>query len=234
MEARQRLGVRTIIEDDSVYDTLKLMAAFVGIAGYAGLSVNIDELVVLSHRLKSSQARNSNYEAILRIINDCLQGRTQGLCVLFAGTDECIEDRRRGLHSYEALATRLAPNRFAVDGRKDLSGPVIKLENLTPEDCYVLLCNIRNVFAEYDPKKHSIPDDAIVAYLQNCSQRMGAAYFQTPRDTVKDFVGLLKVLEQNPSADWRQLLSTLANQPAPVAEDETGVEEDDGLAEFKL
>jgi hypothetical protein len=233
-DARQQLGVRTIIDDESFYDYLKLFAAFLRIAGYAGLLVNIDELVVLSHRLNNSTARNNNYEAILRILNDCLQGQTQGLSFLFAGTDECIEDRRRGLYSYEALATRLAPNRFATEGRRDFSTPIINLQSLTPEDCYVLLANIRNVFAEYDPSKFLLPDDGIVEYLKNCSERMGAAYFQTPRDTVKDFVGLLKVLEQNKDTDWRKLLSGLKDKPvSPTPSGETKAASDD-LSEFKL
>jgi hypothetical protein len=234
-DARQQLGVRTIIDDESFYDYLKLFAAFVRIAGYQGLMVNIDELVVLSHRLNNSTARNNNYEAILRILNDCLQGQTQGLCFLFAGTDECIEDRRRGLYSYEALATRLAPNRFATDGRRDFSMPVINLQSLTPEDCFVLLANIRNVFAEYDPAKNLIGDDGIVEYLKNCSERMGAAYFQTPRDTVKDFVGLLNVLEQNKTTDWRTLLGSLMQKSADPSMVQIPEKNDlNKLSEFKL
>ncbi len=134
-EARQDLGVRSIIDDAGFYDYLKLFAGFVRIAGYTGLLVNVDELVVLSHRLANTSARNRNYEAILRIINDCLQGRVEGLAFLFAGTDECLEDPRRGFYSYEALATRLAPNRYADNGQQDYASPVIKLENLSPEDC---------------------------------------------------------------------------------------------------
>ncbi|HEX3656752.1 MAG TPA: ATP-binding protein [Pirellulales bacterium] len=214
-EARQDLGVRSIIDDDDVYDYLKLFAAFARIAGHAGLVVNIDELVVLSHRLTNTLARNKNYEAILRILNDCLQGSTKGLLFVFAGTDECLEDRRRGLYSYEALATRLAPNRFAVDGRKDYSSPVIRLESLTPEDCYVLLVNIRKVFAMEAPAKFLIPDEGIAEYLMNCNSRMGAAYFQTPRDTVKDFIGLLKVLEQDASLDWHALVDSCAGAARP-------------------
>ena len=141
-EARQDLGVRSIITDAEIYDYMKLFAAFLRIAGYSGLVLNIDELVVLSHRLSNTQARNRNYEAILRIINDCLQGRVEGLAFLFAGTDECMEDRRRGLFSYEALATRLAPNRFAKAGETDYSSPVIKLQNLRPEDVYLSLIHI--------------------------------------------------------------------------------------------
>lgn len=251
-EAREQLGVRSIIDDDSFYDYLKLLASFVRIAGYSGLLVNCDELVVLSHRLNNTQSRNNNYEAILRILNDCLQGQTQGLCFLFAGTDDCLEDRRRGLFSYEALATRLATNRFATDGRKDWSAPVIQLASLTPEDCFVLLHNIRNVFAAGDQTKWLISDEGIAAYLTNCQKRLGAAYFQTPRDTVKDFVGLLNVLEQNPGTTWQALLpeyaAKLASLPAtgePHPEQSVHLEsrpideapmkrEDDGLAEFRL
>ena len=234
-EARQDLGVRSIIDDSDFYDALKLLAAFVGIAGYRGLLVSLDELVVLSHRLNNTQARNNNYEAILRILNDCLQGQTQGLAFLFAGTDDCLEDRRRGLFSYEALATRLAPNRFAKDGQQDLSGPVIKLDSLSPEDCFVLLSNIRSVFANGSSEDHLIPDEGIALYLQACHERMGAAYFQTPRDTVKDFTGLLKVLEQNPQSDWQSLLGQQTAASDKEAEQGTSIQKNtEGLSEFRL
>lgn len=206
-DARNDLGVRTIITDDTIYDYLKLWAAFAKIAGYAGLLVNLDELVVLSHRLTNTVARNNNFEALLRIVNDCLQGSTSGLLFLFAGTDECLQDTRRGLYSYRALATRLAANRFASATHRDVTGPVMKLSHLRPEDCYVLLTNIRHVMAGGDPQKYLIPDAAIVEYLRQCNERMGAAYFQTPRDTVRDFVGFLRVLEQNPGTDWHTVLA---------------------------
>ena len=209
-EAREALGVRTIIDDATFYDYLKLLAAFVRLAGYTGLLINVDELVVISHRIANSVARAKNYEAILQILNDCLQGRAQGLVFLFAGTDECVQDRRRGLFSYEALATRLAPSRFATDGRKDWSSPVVALENLSPEDCFVLLTNLRHVQSSGDPAKYRIPDEGIEVYLKDCNQRMGSAYFQTPRDTVKDFVNFLNMLEQNPQMNWRDLLGSTA------------------------
>ncbi len=214
-EARQDLGVRTIIEDDSVYDVLKLWAAFVRIAGYTGLVVNIDELVVLSERLNNSTARNNNYEAILRIVNDCLQGSVQGLAFLFAGTTDSIEDQRRGLFSYEALATRLATNRFATSSHRDMSGPLIYLDSLSPEDCHVLCENILRVFGHGDLSRAPLPEDGIQRYLGECQHRMGASYYLTPRDTIKGFVGLLQVLEQNPSADWRKLISAKESGESP-------------------
>jgi hypothetical protein len=240
-EAREALGVRSIIDDASMYDYLKLFAAFVRIAGFSGLMVNIDELVVLSHRLNSSQARNNNYETILRIVNDCLQGQAEGVKFMFAGTDEALQDRRRGLYSYEALATRLAPSRFVTEGVKDLSSPVIELENLTPEDCFVLLQNIRDVHAGYDPEQRLVPDDGIEAYLKQCHDRLGATCFQTPRDTIRDFVGMLNVIEQNPGIDWQTLVGDYAGASAKQAEQENRTASkpnaetnDDDLTEFTL
>jgi hypothetical protein len=209
-EARQDLGVRSIIDDSQFYDYLKLFAAFSRIAGFAGLLVNIDEMGVLSHRLNSSQARNANYETILRIVNDCLQGSVAGIGFLFGGTDTFLEDRRRGLASYEALATRLADNAFARGGLKDYSGPVIRLQNLSPEDLFVLLHNIRNVFALSDPSKFLIDDAGMKAFMGHCSKTLGSDFFLTPRRSVMAYVGLLSVIEQNPGADVKSLLSETA------------------------
>jgi len=233
-EAREALGVRSIIDDAQVYDYLKLWAGFVRLAGYKGLLVNIDELVVLSHRLANTTSRNKNYEALLRIINDCLQGRAQGLAFTFAGTDECVEDRRRGLFSYEALATRLASNRFAVDGRQDWSSPIIKLQSLRPEDCFVLLSKLRHIHAGGDPSKFLISDEGIMAYLRDCNERMGAAYFQTPRDTVKDFINLLNILDQDRTLSWQSLMGSKSFVSTTSQDSEVEVAEDDGLSEFKL
>ncbi len=206
-EARQDLGVRSIVDDAQFYDYLKLFAAFTRLAGYSGLLVNIDEMGVLSHRLNSSQSRNSNYEVLLRILNDCLQGNVSSIGFLFGGTDTFLEDRRRGLFSYEALATRLADNVFAGTGFKDYSGPVIRLQNLSPEDLFVLLHNIRNVLALGDPARYLIDEDGMKHFMNHCGSTLGADFFLTPRDSVKAFVGLLSVMEQNPEARWQSLLS---------------------------
>ncbi|AWN35089.1 ATP-binding protein [Methylobacterium radiodurans] len=204
-EARQALGVRTIIDDDTVYDALKLLAAFVRLAGYGGLFVVFDELVNL-YKLQSAQARNQNFEQILRILNDVLQGNVRGLGFALGGTPEFLLDTRRGLYSYQALQSRLAENSFARGGLVDLSGPVIRLQNLTPEDMLILLTNIRTVFASGDTAKHLVPDEALASFMEHCNRRIGEAYFRTPRNTIRAFVQLLAVLEQNPTADWRNLL----------------------------
>ncbi|MCP4204440.1 MAG: ATP-binding protein, partial [bacterium] len=145
-DARKVLGVRTIIDDRNVYDHLKLLARFVRLAGYSGLLVCLDELVNL-YKLASGRARNSNYEQILRVLNDCLQGSAEGLGVLLGGTPEFLTDTRRGLYSYQALQSRLAENTFANGELVDLSGPVVRLANLSPEDIFVLLGKLRHVYA---------------------------------------------------------------------------------------
>lgn len=204
-EARQALGVRTIIDDDSVYDSLKSLACLTKVAGYAGLLVMFDEMVNI-YKLQSSQSRNQNFEQILRIVNDSLQGNTANIGFVMCGTPEFLMDTRRGLYSYEALQSRLAENRFAAGGLVDLSGPIIKLQSLTPEDLLVLLSNIRMVFAAGEPSRFLVPDEALTAFMDHCNRRIGEAYFRTPRTTVKAFVQMLAVLDQNPGAKWHELL----------------------------
>ncbi|MGH6709775.1 MAG: ATP-binding protein [Bradyrhizobium sp.] len=204
-EARQALGVRTIIDDDSVYDSLKSLACLAKVAGYAGLLVIFDEMVNI-YKLQSSQSRNQNFEQILRIVNDSLQGNTANIGFVMCGTPEFLMDTRRGLYSYEALQSRLAENRFAAGGLVDLSGPIIKLQSLTPEDLLVLLSNIRMVFAAGEPSRFLVPDEALTAFMDHCNRRIGEAYFRTPRTTVKAFVQMLAVLDQNPEAKWQELL----------------------------
>jgi hypothetical protein len=234
-EARQDLGVRRIIDDENFYDSLKLLAAFSIKAGHAGVLVNIDEMVVLSHRLPSARARQTNYESLLTILNDCLQGNVRGLGFMMAGTDECLEDKRRGLYSYEALRSRLAENRLTGDGVVDFSGPVVRLQNLAPEELLVLLQNVRNVHAYGDPTKYIVPDDALVAVLKKASETLGAQYYKTPRDIVRSFVGLLNVLEQNPNRKWQEFLNQDLVKPAekPLSVEEEIAREAPAVADGK-
>lgn len=226
-EARQDLGVRTIIDDASFYDGLRLLARFVRVAGFGGLLVCLDELVNL-YKLQNSQARNQNYEQILRILNDVLQGTTEGIGFVMGGTPEFLLDTRRGLYSYQALQSRLAENTFAVNGVADYSGPVLNLPSLTPEELYHLLERLRDVFALGDAQKHLVPDDALAAFMDHCSNTIGDAYFRTPRNTVKAFVDLLAVLEQNPDRSWQDFLKQVS-----VVEDRQGALDDELISEIE-
>ena len=204
-DARQALGVRTIVDDAAFYDQLKLMARFVRIAGYTGLLICLDELVNL-YKLANTQARNSNYEQILRILNDSLQGSAEGLGFVLGGTPEFVLDPRRGLYSYPALQSRLSENRFARDGLVDFTGPIVRLASLSQEEFYVLLEKLRDVYAFGDPTKYLLPDEGLKAFMAHCQQQLGEVYFRTPRTTITAFIDLLSVLEQNPTAQWQTLL----------------------------
>lgn len=256
-DARAALGVRTIVDDANIYDHLKLLARFTTMAGFSGLLVCLDEMVNL-YKLSNTQARNSNYEQILRIVNDTLQGSAAHLGFLFGGTPEFLLDTRRGLYSYQALQSRLAQNTFASSGFIDHSGPVLRLSALTPEDFYVLLTRLRHVYASGDESTYLLPDEALYQFMEHCNSRIGEAYFRTPRTTVTTFLNLLAVLEQNPDANWPNLIGSVEiapdnnpdleplgdEPPAPVEPDGTAnvwggphapaPSRDDDLASFRL
>ncbi|AIL10092.1 ATP-binding protein [Stenotrophomonas maltophilia] len=233
MDARAALGVRTIVDDASVYDQLKLMGRFVRLAGYSGLLVCLDELVNL-YKLANAQARNANYEQLLRMLNDSLQGTAVGLGFVLGGTPDFLMDTRRGVYSYEALQSRLAQNTFATNGLVDFSGPVVRLSSLTAEDFYVLLTKIRHVYAAGDAGKYLLPDDAIHQFMTHCANRIGDSFFRTPRTTITAFINLLAVLEQNPGVDWQDLIGSVEVAADHGGDGELVVQEDDELASFRL
>lgn len=232
-DAKNDLGVRSYIDDKALYEHLKLFAVFVRLAGYSGLVIALDEMVNL-YKISHTQSRQANYEQILRMLNDCLQGSVSGLGFLLGGTPEFLMDPRRGLYSYEALQTRLQENAFAGSEYKDLSGPVVRLPNLTQEEMYVLLGNLRHVQAGGSEENYLVPDQALLAFMEHCSDRIGAEYFQTPRNTIKAFVQLLAILEQNPDARWRELLGNVDVEEDVPEEEETLEPGDDDLTDFTI
>lgn len=232
-DARAALGVRTIVDDASIYDQLKLMARFVRLAGYAGLFVCLDEMVNL-YKLANSQARSSNYEQILRMLNDSLQGTAVGLGFVLGGTPEFLMDTRRGIYSYSALQSRLAQNAFATNELVDFSGPVLRLSSLTVEDFYLLLGKIRHVYAAGDTDRYLLPDPAIASFMEHCANRIGDSFFRTPRTTITSFINLLAILEQNPGTDWKNLIGEVRVEADDGGKSDVAVDPEDELASFKL
>jgi hypothetical protein len=232
-EARASLGVRGIVDDASVYDQLKLMAQFVQEAGYSGMIVSLDEMVNL-YKISNTQARNGNYEQVLRILNDTLQGASGGLGFLLAGTPEFLIDTRRGLYSYPALQGRLAENTFAQDGLVDFTGPVIRLSSLSPEEFYLLLSKVRHVHASGNPEKYLISDEGIKQFMIYCSKRIGDTYFRTPRTTIKSFADLLALLEQNPDSSWETIIGQISIELDIETDLNTGTDGENDFASFRL
>jgi hypothetical protein len=202
-EAKKDLGVRDIIRDDNWFDYLKIMTKFITKVGYRGLLVLFDEAVNL-YKIDHAGARGKNYERILEIYNECTQGRAEHLMVLFMGTTEFLEDERRGLFSYKALKSRLKPNQYETHEYRDLRQPVIKLAPLSAEELYVLLQKIRDIYAalyQVENITALVSDDNILEIVQKALSRPGGVQFITPRELIREFIGILNVLHQNPEMD---------------------------------
>jgi hypothetical protein len=204
-EAREALGVRVIINDDSWYDYIKLLASFVHDIGYRGLVIFIDEAVNL-YKISNIVSRNNNYERLLTIFNDTLQGKASYLGVVVGATPQMVEDTRRGLFSYEALRSRLEESRFARDGLRDMSGPMLRLETLQPEEVFVLLQTILEIHGLQYNYTPSITPKQIEFFLNEVRKRLGADQLITPREVVRDFISALNIIQQHPGTSFDALV----------------------------
>ena len=206
-EAKSELGNGTIITDDDWYDYVKLLARFLVGAGYKGMLVMIDELVNL-YKIPNSITRQNNYEKILTMYNDTLQGKAQYLGIIMGGTPQSIEDRRRGVFSYEALRSRLTQGRFAREDMTDMLAPVIHLQPLTYEELLVLAEKLADIHAGYFGYERKVTTDDLVRFLQIEFGRVGADSHLTPREVIRDFIELLDIMYQNPDTDVAELLQS--------------------------
>ena len=235
-EARAELGSSTIISDDDWYDYIKLIARFLVCSGYKGMLVLIDELVNL-YKIPNAITRQYNYEKILTMYNDTLQGKAQYLGMIMGGTPTSIEDRRRGVFSYEALRSRLAQGRFAREDLKDMLAPIIRLQPLTYEELLVLIEKLMQIHAGYFGWTPTLTENDLVDFLKIEFGRVGADTHLTPREVIRDFIELLDILCQNPDADVAELLQSVGGDAlAPAtATDDTGTAGDDrNFAEFTI
>lgn len=205
-EAKRELPVDSIIDDQNWYEFLKLFALFVKKAGYKGLLVFIDEGVNL-YKINHKQARDSNYEKVLTIFNDTMQGKAEYIGVFMSGTPQFIYDERRGLFSYEALRSRLADNRFAVQGFVDFTSPVIKLNQLSSEEIYLLLERLCELHSAHYTYENSLGQKELTSFLNTVLGRLGADQLLTPREVTRDFLGLLNILHQNPNTTFDTLIN---------------------------
>ncbi|MBE5058851.1 ATP-binding protein [Lactobacillus crispatus] len=206
-EAKKELGVDIIISDSDWYEYLKLFATFFRQAGYAGLMIMIDELVNI-YKIPNAISRQYNYEKILTMYNDTLQGKAKYLGIIMCGTPQAIEDRRRGVYSYEALRSRLATGKFAQAGARDMYAPVIKLEPLTAEEMLVLTEKLADMHAGLYGYERTITDDDLVQFIKIEYARVGADTNITPREIIRDFIELLDIVWQNPQTDIQTLLNS--------------------------
>ena len=206
-EAKEELGVNIIITDDDWYDYLKLFAAFFRQAGYAGMMIMVDELVNL-YKIPNSITRQYNYEKMLTMYNDTLQGKAKYLGIIMSATPQALEDKRRGIYSYEALRSRLAEGRFSRPGARDLLAPVIRLDPLTAEEMLVLCGKLSAIHAGLYGYEPTLTDTDLAGFIRLEYERIGADTNITPREVIRDFIELLDILWQNPGTTIEGLLGS--------------------------
>ena len=226
-EAYADLGINFIVTDESWYDFLKIFAMFLVGAGYQGLLVIVDELVNI-FKIPNSISRNNNYEKILTMYNDVLQGKARHIGFLMGGTPQCIEDKYRGVFSYEALRSRLAEGHFATEDIKDLSAPIIRLLMLNQEEMYVLVEKLRDIHAGLFNYTPTLTHEDLLYFLEVEYNRVGAQTHITPREIIRDFIELVNILHQNPNKTVADILGSNSFEMA-----KGGITDEDIHSEFK-
>lgn len=227
-EAKRELGVNIIITDDDWYEYIKLFAYFFRQAGYSGLMMMIDELVNI-YKIPNSITRQYNYEKILTMYNDTLQGKAKYLGIIMCGTPQAIEDQRRGVYSYEALRSRLAAGKFSKEGARDMLAPVIHLDPLKAEEMLVLTEKLKAMHESLYKYTCKLDEKDLAAFIQVEYSRIGADTNITPREVIRDFIELLDILYQHPEMTLQSLIEEHA-----LFVDEEKTKEDDDFAEFTL
>ncbi len=226
-EAKDDLGINFIVNDETWYDFLKIFAAFLVGAGYKGMLVVIDELVNI-FKIPNSITRANNYEKILTMYNDVLQGKASHIGFLMGGTPQCIEDKYKGVFSYEALRSRLAEGHFSTADLKDLSAPIIRLQMLSQEEMYILVEKLLNIHAQLYNYKPSLSHDDLVYFLTVEYNRVGAQTHITPREIIRDFIELVNILHQNPQKTVTEILGDNSFEMA-----KGGISDEDIHSEFE-
>ena len=208
-EARNATGILLggIIDDDNWYEYIKLLAVFFRKIGYRGFVVFIDECVNL-YKITNRVSRENNYEKLLSMFNDTLQGKAEGLALIFGGTPQFLEDTRRGLFSYEALRSRLSDGQFQKAGFKNLIGPVIRLRRLSDDELFALIARITNLHAQNYSWQPRVTNEEMAAFLKVCLERAGADTMITPREIIRDYITVLNILLQNPDTTFSDVVGS--------------------------
>ncbi len=199
------LRVGSAIDDQNWYDFLKLYAQFFRCIGYAGLCLFFDECVNL-YKIPNRVSRENNYEKILSMFNDTMQGKAEGVAIFLGATPQLVEDPRRGLFSYEALKSRLVPGKFTPSDRQNLLSPLIYLKRLDDNELFALCKRLLLLHTSYYGYQSKITNDDILRFLQVALDRMGADEMITPREVTRDFLNVLDLTYSDHDAKFEDLI----------------------------
>ena len=232
-EAKRELGTQGIINDDNWYDYLKLLAVFVKMIGYKGMMVYIDECVNL-YKITNRISRENNYEKLLSIFNDTLQGKAPHLGFIFVGTPQFLEDTRRGLFSYDALRSRLADSVLINGEFKNLAGPVIRLVRLTDSELFALITRINRLYSDCYAYQIPLTSAQMQIFLSLCLNKAGSDSMITPREIIRSYISLLHILRQNPEARFETVISGISDALKPEKSSDPDEADNTELSDFEL
>lgn len=230
-DVKRDLGVSAIISDENWFDYIKLFSLFLVRAGYKGMIMLVDELVNI-YKIPHAITRQFNYEKILTMYNDTLQGKAPYLGIIMSGTPQCVEDTRRGVFSYDALKSRLESGRFTDSSTHDLLSPIIKLEPLTYEETFVLIEKLAKIHADLYSYEMNLSEDEMIDFLKMEYNRVGSGISVTPREIIRDFIEILNILLQNPEKGMKDIIGDKSVKLSENIESEEQIHSE--FADFEL
>ncbi|WP_066380040.1 MULTISPECIES: ATP-binding protein [unclassified Anabaena] len=230
--AKAALGVRVIIDDDSWYDYIKLIAKFVAEIGYKGLLILIDEAANL-YQISTTVTREKNYNRLLAMFNDTMQCKAEHLGIIIGGTTKFLEDPHRGLFADQAWRRRTKESRFATQTEvQEYLGPVIRLNPLSEAEILTLLQRLTEIHTSHFSYEKTITNRDLQEFVQEIVNRLGAEALLTPGEIVRDFISILNILHHNPNINFNQLIHGSQFQPTTAGKNPNL--EEDNTAEFTL
>lgn len=230
-EARTALGVRVIIDDESWYDYIKLLAKFVAEIGYKGLLILVDEAVNL-YQISTTVTREKNYNRLLAMFNDTMQCKAEHLGIFIGGTTQFLEDSHRGLFADQAWRRRTKESRFVTQANvQEYMGPVMRLNPLNETEILTLLQRLTEIHGLNFGYEPTLENHDLKEFVQEIMTRLGAEALLTPGEIIRDFISVLSVLYQNPEIKFTELIHGANFQPTFVNQDG---DLDDDAAEFSL
>lgn len=205
-EVKNDFGSSIMITDDDWFDFLDLYVTLFKIIGFKGLFIMFDEVINL-FRIINPSYRLKNYEKVLNMYNDTLQGKVKNVGIILAGTPESIYDSTKGLFSYEALKSRLY---FANPLQTKINplSPIITLSPLTQSDLVVLLERLSVIHSEVTGYNNEISLEEILSFLQYVYGH--SEVVATTRSIIRDFLNLLNTKNDDNSLSFEDVLKNIA------------------------
>lgn len=192
---KRQFGVKGDIDRENAFKYLEALSSFLMALKYSGLIILIDEAEHIM-TLHTKKLRDTAYDYMRFIYDECSLGRFHNTLFIFAGTPEFFEDPKMGVPSYTALNERIED--VLNTEFKDLRKPIIRLDGFKKDNLMELsdrLISMHEEVYEWEAKPVRESLDGIIARHEANAELTG---YISPRNFVKSFISVLDVVQQNP------------------------------------